>query len=1318
MKKKTKLLALIPIFVFLIYTAANAANAPALKEGTYLTGQTLSGGASWSSLGNALGVALPTDPINQLAPAGTCSASANRFCTADNQCPASETCVLHDPATGWSVADRRFSFACAMDSYAYRYIVSTTPGAYTVRARFEDTGLPIANFSNFVSGFVSTSIFKIDEAAGICNQDQEISTMQLGACGDGKINPGEQCDPPGIVRYGACAPGNTVKVDVCSRACQWTPSTTPYVPCSALSKCGNGAVEAGETCDDGSFNGRYNKCNTTCAGLVANPPGRCGDGVLQSAYEICDPGAVLAGGDRYDLTKANSCQWDCQNFGPYCGDSITQTQFGEECDGSQSCAIDGQTGIRACASDCKKVMSLTSPTDWECAPSSAAPAVSASGTCGDAVVGENEACDRGLANNGRSCQPSYGAPCSYCSADCQNTVDVQPTEYCGNGIIENPEKCEVAGGTIYSAVANAASTVSTLSAFSNGYRELACSAETSAPHTIKKGAKTCADCSAGVVRNCVVCGADKNGTAVDGDILNVLDNTLMASFVGSSPDPLFARITNNSSLSLAIGGSCSRQYDPSTHEDLIVEEPCAVGTPNSLTVAKAAKNRVSSDLVSYALLNPYLAGSPIALINSNPICSTDDNPNYKYQMYVNYDWTRPLNFPVVAEPQSWQYDLALSPVVSRSLRPNDLRIVASWVGSGDFYSGVLNPFAVSPDSPEIEGPSYVLSSGSTCTGIACTYYYDYEYATGTNYYNLITASKPPAFGLIGSSITLNYKKHGIWYHGFDSTSGQTSIEPFTIDTAAMEGNTYSFYVRSPGYPIRQFKNTARLKVDVYLPENETNQYHFGTPAKTYYFTAAVPSDNPNARYWQVFNINKPSAGLSQSDIIDINTIVTDPEHFIYFTPLAAETPVVPAPIYAPPAPACVDADWQSSLSPMPCPVSGAQTRTWTKVGVCEGGVTHPASETASCTYTASLSVVCSPFPTSINTGGSATWTAAPTGGIGAYSYTWSGTDSLTGSSQSVSKTYSIAGTKTGSVTVTSGAQSITQACSNSVTVTASIPPLSASCSASPTSITAGQSSVWTAVPTGGTGSYSYNWSGTDSLTGLTPLSQSVSKTYSIAGTKTGNVTIISGTQSITQACSNSVTVTASIPPLSASCSASPTSITTGQISVWEAKPTGGTGSYSYNWSGTDSLTGSRQSVSKTYSIAGTKIGSVTIISDTQSITQACGSGVTVAAIIPTPPQNLRVTSVSPSYINIAWDPPASDGGVPLQYYFIYRGPSPGSEPQQGTTIPPVTTWSEGPLGTRETVCFKVTARNSVGISGFSNEVCGTTASKSLLFFFP
>lgn len=61
-------------------------------------------------------------------------------------------------------------------------------------------------------------------------------------------------------------------------------------------------------------------------------------------------------------------------------------------------------------------------------------------------------------------------------------------------------------------------------------------------------------------------------------------------------------------------------------------------------------------------------------------------------------------------------------------------------------------------------------------------------------------------------------------------------------------------------------------------------------------------------------------------------------------------------------------------------------------------------------------------------------------GTSPYSYSWSGTDGLSGTTQSVVKSYSSSGTKTGSVNVTSGTESTGPiSCSNSVSVANSLP---------------------------------------------------------------------------------------------------------------------------------------------------------------------------------------------------------------------------------------------------------------------------------------
>jgi len=49
-------------------------------------------------------------------------------------------------------------------------------------------------------------------------------------------------------------------------------------------------------------------------------------------------------------------------------------------------------------------------------------------------------------------------------------------------------------------------------------------------------------------------------------------------------------------------------------------------------------------------------------------------------------------------------------------------------------------------------------------------------------------------------------------------------------------------------------------------------------------------------------------------------------------------------------PLCTENNWTSTLTPTNCPSSGQQTKGWTKIGQCQGGVSHPTEETVSCNY--------------------------------------------------------------------------------------------------------------------------------------------------------------------------------------------------------------------------------------------------------------------------------------------------------------------------------------------------------------------------------
>jgi cysteine-rich repeat protein len=56
----------------------------------------------------------------------------------------------------------------------------------------------------------------------------------------------------------------------------------------------------------------------------------CGDAIVNPPAEVCDDGTNTGGYSFSAETK--HCNPDCQGYGPYCGDSILQMQYGEQCD--------------------------------------------------------------------------------------------------------------------------------------------------------------------------------------------------------------------------------------------------------------------------------------------------------------------------------------------------------------------------------------------------------------------------------------------------------------------------------------------------------------------------------------------------------------------------------------------------------------------------------------------------------------------------------------------------------------------------------------------------------------------------------------------------------------------------------------------------------------------------------------------------------------------------------------------------------------------------------------------------------------------------
>lgn len=99
------------------------------------------------------------------------------------------------------------------------------------------------------------------------------------------------------------------------------------------------------------------------------------------------------------------------------------------------------------------------------------------------------------------------------------------------------------------------------------------------------------------------------------------------------------------------------------------------------------------------------------------------------------------------------------------------------------------------------------------------------------------------------------------------------------------------------------------------------------------------------------------------------------------------------------------------------------------------------SQTAVSTTTVSVSdilgVSCTATPNPATVFSSVLWTSAVSGGAGAYEYSWSGTDSLSGIESSITKSYSSVGNKSATLTVISGSETVSTECNDVICQSAS-----------------------------------------------------------------------------------------------------------------------------------------------------------------------------------------------------------------------------------------------------------------------------------------